>query len=53
MDGASSLAVGDEKARENVARYHQKPTSHAESWYGFYSAFLAARYFRIKHWINN
>lgn len=34
-----------EKARENAARYHQKPTSHAESWYGFYSAFLAARYF--------
>ena len=33
------------KARENVRRYHQKPTSHAESWYGFYSAFLAARYF--------
>ena len=33
------------KARENVKRYHQKPTSHAESWYGFYSAFLAARYF--------
>lgn len=36
------------KARENVARYHQKPTSHAESWYGFYSAFLAARYFPDK-----
>lgn len=33
------------KARENVLRYHQKPTSHAESWYGFYSAYLAARYF--------
>lgn len=36
------------KARENVARYHQKPTSHAESWYGFYSAFLTARYFPDK-----
>lgn len=32
-------------AREAVLRYHQKPTSHAESWYGFYTGFLAARYF--------
>lgn len=32
-------------ARSAAWRYKQKPTSHAESWYGFYSAFLAARYF--------
>ena len=36
------------RARENAWRFHQKPTSHAESWYGFYSAFLAARYFPDK-----
>ncbi|WP_455672224.1 hypothetical protein [Phocaeicola sp.] len=34
-----------EKARQNALKYHQKPTSHAESWYGFYSAFIAAKYF--------
>lgn len=34
-----------EKARENAWRYHQKASSHIESWYGFYSAFIAARYF--------
>lgn len=33
------------KGRLNALKYHQKPTSHAESWYGFYTAFLAARYF--------
>ena len=33
------------KARENVLVAHQKATSHVESWYGFYSGFLAARYF--------
>ena len=33
------------KARENVLIAHQKATSHVESWYGFYSGFLAARYF--------
>lgn len=33
------------KAREAALKYHQKPTSHAESWYGFYSAFIAAKYF--------
>lgn len=36
------------KARENALRYHQKATSHVESWYGFYSAFLAAKYFPDK-----
>lgn len=36
------------KARENALRYHQKATSHVESWYGFYSAFLAAKYFPEK-----
>lgn len=34
-----------EQARKNALRYHQKATSHIESWYGFYSAFLAQRYF--------
>lgn len=34
-----------EQARNNALRYHQKPTSHAESWYGFYSAFIAAKQF--------
>ena len=34
-----------EFAREAALRYKQKATSHVESWYGFYSAFLAARYF--------
>ena len=33
------------KARENVLTARQKPTSHVESWYGFHSGFLAARYF--------
>lgn len=32
-------------ARQAAWCYKQKPTSHAESWYGFYSAFLAARHF--------
>ena len=36
------------KARENALRYHQKATSHVESWYGFYSAFIAAKYFPDK-----
>lgn len=30
-------------ARNAVARYKQKPTSHVESWYGFHTAFDAAR----------
>lgn len=30
-------------AREAVVRYRQKPTSHVESWYGFHTAFDAAR----------
>lgn len=34
-----------DRAREAVLKYKQKATSHAESWYGFYSAFIAARYF--------
>ena len=33
------------KARENVLTARQKATSHVESWYGFHSGFLAARYF--------
>lgn len=34
-----------ELARDAALRYKQKATSHVESWYGFHSAFLAARYF--------
>jgi hypothetical protein len=33
------------RARVATLQYKQKATSHAESWYGFYSAFIAARYF--------
>lgn len=32
-------------ARKAAFVNHQKPSSHVESWYGFHSAFLAARYF--------
>ena len=32
-------------AREGALVNHQKPSSHVESWYGFHSAFLAARHF--------
>lgn len=32
-------------AREAASKYKQKATSHVESWYGFHTAFLAARYF--------
>lgn len=32
-------------AREAVVKYPQKATSHAESWYGYYSAFIAAKEF--------
>ena len=34
-----------EKARLATIKYPQKATSHAESWYGFYSAFIAAKEF--------
>lgn len=34
-----------ERAREAALVYKQKATSHGESIYGFYSAYLAARYF--------
>lgn len=34
-----------EYARVNTLKYHQKATSHIESWYGFHSSFIAARYF--------
>lgn len=37
-----------DKARANALRYHQKASSHVESWYGFYSAFIAAKYFPDK-----
>ena len=37
-----------EKARENAWKYKQKATSHIESWMGFNSAFLAAKYFPNK-----
>ena len=32
-------------ARAAALENHQKPSSHVESWYGFHSAFLAARHF--------
>ena len=32
-------------ARQAALGNHQKPSSHVESWYGFHSAFLAARHF--------
>ena len=32
-------------ARQGALVNHQKPSSHVESWYGFHSAFLAARHF--------
>lgn len=34
-----------EQARKGAWKYRQKATSHIESWYGFHSAFIAARYF--------
>lgn len=37
-----------EQARVATMKYHQKATSHAESWYGFYSAFIAAKHFPNK-----
>lgn len=37
-----------EQARIGALVYHQKATSHIESWYGFHSAFLAAKYFPDK-----
>lgn len=36
------------QARNGALKYHQKATSHIESWYGFYSAFIAAKYFPDK-----
>lgn len=35
-----------ERAREGAWKYHQKATSHIESWYGFHSSFIAARHFK-------
>lgn len=32
-------------ARKAALKYHQKASSHVESWYGFHSAFIAAKYF--------
>lgn len=37
-----------EQGRLATLKYHQKPTSHAESWYGFYTAFIAAKHFPNK-----
>ena len=37
-----------EQARRNALKYHQKATSHIESWYGFHSSFIAAQYFPDK-----
>lgn len=32
-------------ARAGALKYHQKATSHIESWYGFHSSFIAAKHF--------
>ncbi|MGN0213286.1 MAG: hypothetical protein ACI4AH_00580, partial [Muribaculaceae bacterium] len=45
LSGHASWRWTLEQARKGALRYHQKPTSHAESWYGFFSAFIAAKYF--------
>lgn len=37
-----------EQARQGALKYHQKATSHIESWYGFHSSFIAAKYFPCK-----
>lgn len=37
-----------EQARAGALKYHQKATSHIESWYGFYSSFIAAKHFPEK-----
>ena len=37
-----------EKAREAVLQYNQKASTHAESSYGFYTAFIAQKYFPDK-----
>lgn len=37
-----------EQARRNALKYHQKATSHIESWYGFHPSFIAAGYFPDK-----
>lgn len=34
-----------DKARDGALKYHQKASSHIESWMGFYTAFLAAKDF--------
>ena len=31
-----------ERAREGALKYHQKATSHIESWYGFHSSFIVS-----------
>lgn len=41
-----------ERAREGALKYHQKATSHIESWYGFHSSFIAARYFPENNWMR-
>lgn len=38
-----------ENAREAAWKHKQKATSHIESWYGFHSSFLAAKYFPSAH----
>lgn len=37
-----------EQARAAALKYHQKATSHIESWYGFHSSFLTAKFFPKK-----
>lgn len=41
-----------EQARAAALKYHQKATSHIESWYGFHSSFLAAKFFPRNRWMR-
>ena len=43
VNGSWAEVIKD--ARQAALDNHQKPSSHVESWYGFHSAFLAARHF--------
>ena len=48
LSARSSWQQTLEHAREGALKYHQKATSHIESWYGFHSSFIAAKYFPRK-----
>lgn len=50
LSARSSWQQTLEHAREGALKYHQKATSHIESWYGFHSSFIAAKYFPASRW---